>query len=57
MDGVIDDGDGDGWSSLSRSSLDGGFDGGLGCSTMAMAGLLSRDPSQTMGLMVVWGAW
>ena len=25
-----DDGDGDGWSLLSRSSSDGGFDGGLG---------------------------
>ena len=43
--------------SLSRSSSDGGFDCGLGCSamTMVMAGLLSLDQAQMVGLMVVWG--
>ena len=45
--------DGDGWSSFSRSSSDGGFDGGQGCSTMAMAmamvGLLSLNQAQSGG--------
>ena len=44
-------GDGDGWPSLLQSISDGGFDGGLGC--LAMAGLLSLDQAQMVGLMVV----